>query len=340
MIEILRALCGAMGIPGREAPVMDILEQELSEFDCRRDALGNLIVTVHPTPEGEKMLLLEAHADRIGFMVTDFLEGGFIRVAAAGGVDRAAVMGSEIVVEGINGPVTGIVGAPFPHPAKPHNSAPAAEYTLPEIDALYVDTGLDDPKKHIKIGAQAVAAGHLTRLLGNRVAAPALDNRASCLALIETAMRLRAEPPRAGVTLLFSTREETSGKAVSTAAFSLLPDEAIVVDAAFGNAPDVKPQDGSVPGGGPEIAYSGVLDAELTDRLLETAKSQKMPCQITVLGGDRTGTDADALSVAASGVRTALVSIPVRHMHHAIETTDLDDVRATAGLLAEYARGL
>lgn len=339
MLELLTTLCGAMGIPGREAPVMDIIEKELTDMDCRRDALGNLLVTVHPAAKGEKTLMIEAHADRIGFMVTGFLDDGFVRVTAAGGIDRHTAMGSELIIEGIDGPVTGIVGAPFPHPAKPHNSAQPSDYTMPEIDALYVDTGLAEPKKRIKIGAQAVFAGRAQLLTGDRVAAPALDNRLSCLALIEAAKRIKAEPPQNGVVMLFSTREESAGKTVSAGAFGVMPDAAIVVDTAFGRSPDTKPEDSSVIGEGPEIAYSGVLDAALTDKVIEITKSKKISCQTIVLGRT-TGTDADNLAVTATGIPTAVVSIPIRYMHHPYETADLSDTRATVSLLVACAGGI
>lgn len=338
MFDTLKKLCGVMGIPGREQPVMDVIEEMLDGMDCRRDALGNLVVEVCKAEPGQKTVLLEAHADRIGLMVTGFLEDGFVRMAAAGGIDPHTVMGSEVEIAGIDGPLVGIVGAPFPYPAKPHNSAPPSEYSMPEIDALFVDTGFEDPKKHIKIGAAAVLKGRVTQLLDERVAAPGLDNRASCAALIEVAKRLKVEQPRVGVTVLFATREETSSKGAPAGAFPALPDEAIVVDTGFGQSPDTKEQDSSEIGGGPEIAISGLLDAELTDRIIETAKSKKIPCQTVVLAR-RTGTDADALSVTASGIRTAVVSIPIRFMHHPIETVDMGDIRATVNLLTEYVRG-
>lgn len=339
MQEVLRALTGTMGIPGREKPVMDIIEKELEAFDCRRDALGNLIVTVHAAQQGQKTILLEAHADRIGLMVTGFVDGGFVRVTSAGGIDRHTVMGSELEIEGIEGPVTGIVAAPFPYPAKPHNSAPAADYTIPEVDALYVDTGLADPKKHIRIGAPAVIRQEQNSLLGERVAAPGLDNRICCLALIEAARRLKKEKLRAGVTLLFATREEVRGQGAPSGAFSVLPDEAIVLDTAFGKSPDTKEEDSSELGGGPEIAFAGTLDADFVERIIKVAETEKIPYQ-TIAFGRTTGTDADALSTTASGIPTALVSIPIRFMHHPVETADMSDVRATVDLITAYVRGL
>lgn len=337
--ELIKELCECGGISGREAPMVETLRARLSDFECETDALGNLLVTVKAPDEGGKTVLLEAHTDRVGLVVSGFTDDGFVRVFKTGGTDPYCLMGAQLEILSSDGsPVTGAVGAPFPHPAKPHNSAPATEYKLPEIDAMFVDVGLDDPSAHIKIGAPVCFKSRVQRLLGERVAAPALDDRAGCAALVLAAYEFAKNGGENGVKLLFSTREEIGLQGAKTGAFNIEADYAIAIDAGFALSPDVKPKDACVMGEGPEIDISSALDERVTDALIESARANGIPYQTLVQPSRATGTDADAISVCAAGRRTGLVSIPVRFMHTARETADLRDIENAAKLLAAFAR--
>lgn len=337
--ELVKALCERGGIPGREAPIVDELKSQLGDFKCEADALGNLLVTVKEPEEGAKTLLYEAHIDRVGLVVAGFTDDGFVRVFKSGGIDPYCLMGAQVEIQTIDGGyITGAVGAPFPYPAKPHNSAPASEYKLPEIDAMYVDTGLNDPKTRIKTGAPAYIKARAEKLLGERIAAPALDDRAACAALVLAARELAKTGCKNGVKLLFSTREETGGQGAKAGAFEHEADYTVAVDVGFAISPDVKKKDASRMGEGLEIDISSVLDESLIEALIETAKANGIPHQTLVLPSRATGTDADELTICAAGRRTALISIPVRYMHHARETGDLKDIENTAALLAAFAR--
>lgn len=337
--EILKTLCSCSGVPGRERPVMEAIRGMLGEFKCEYDALGGLHVTVREAKEGEKTLLFEAHADRVGLLVTDYLENGFIRVAKAGGADTAALMGAQILIQTRDGGwTTGIVGAPFPYPAKPHNSAPASEYKMPDVTELYVDTGLNDPRETIARGAECLIVGEPMRLNENRVAMPALDDRAGCAALILAAKALADAPLNVGVQLLFSSREEIGGAGAKVGSFKAMPDFAVAVDTGFAVSPDVSDKDGIKMGDGPEIDYSALLDAALYEKMMETAEKEDIPHGTLVLPSRSTGTDADSITTTACGIRTALLSIPIRFMHHPVEVCDLRDVENTAALLAAFAK--
>ncbi|MEG0751809.1 MAG: M20/M25/M40 family metallo-hydrolase [Oscillospiraceae bacterium] len=336
--ELIKTLCECGGIPGREAPVRDKLKELLSDFKCETDALGNLLVTVCEPRKGGISLLFEAHLDRIGLMVGEVGDDGFVRVVKSGGIDRNCIMGTQIEIAAKDGMITGAVGAPFPYPAKPHNSAPASEYKLPEIDELFVDTGLSDAKSVIKPGMACYIKAEALKLLDGRVSAPGLDDRAGCAALVLAAFEVKEQATDNGVKLLFSSREETGGQGAKTGAFDSRADMAVAVDVGFAISPDVKAKDGVIMGKGPEIDSSSVLDERLTDALISAAKSGGIPYQELVLPARATGTDADDLTVVASGMRTALLSIPVRFMHHPSETADLADIENTAKLLARFAR--
>ncbi len=337
--ELVKTLCECSGIPGRERPVIDAIRGCLTGMPCELDPLGGLHVLVRAPQAGEKTLLLEAHADRVGLVVTDYAENGFVRVAKAGGIDEAALMGSRVRIRARDGEwLPGAIGAPFPYPAKPHNSAPASEYKLPEVPALFVDTGLADPAERIARGAEVLPEGETRRLLGDRVAAPALDNRAGCAALILAARALADKPLNAGVRLLFASREEIGGAGAQAGAFGAAPDYAVVVDTGFAVSPDVPEKDGVKMGGGPEVDFSASLDAGLYEQMLAAAQAHEIPHQPMVLPSRGTGTDADKIATAGRGVRTALLSIPIRFMHHPVETCSLADIENTAVLLAAFAK--
>ncbi|MEG1650232.1 MAG: M20/M25/M40 family metallo-hydrolase [Oscillospiraceae bacterium] len=339
--ELLKLLCEQNGISGRESSIVNAVKSYLSEFESATDALGNLLVTVKKPERGQKTVLLEAHADRIGLVVTSFLENGFVRVAKAGGIDALTLMGSEILIGGKNAEVIpGVIAAPFPYPAKPHNSAPTSEYKMPEISDMFVDTGLENPKKFIEQGAECVMKGTVQKLIGSRVAAPGLDNRAGCTAIILAAKALAEAELNVGVTLLFSSREEIGGMGAMTGGFGAAPDYAIAVDVGFAISPDVTDKDACEMGKGPEIDISALLDESLTNSIIETAKNKNIPHQLFVAPSRGTGTDADEITVVASGIKTALVSIPLRFMHHPVEVVDIADIESTAMLLAEHVKGM
>ena len=337
--ELIEALCGQSGIPSREHPVMDAIRAQFKDFPCAVDPLGGLHVQLRAPQRGEKTLLLEAHADRVGLVVTDYLQGGFVRVAKAGGADEAALMGSRIRIQSRDGSwLTGVIGLPFPYPAKPHNSAPASEYKMPQVGELFVDTGLAEPEKQIARGAQCLLEGDVRRLFGTRVSAPALDNRAGCAALILAAQMLADQPLGVGLRLLFASREEVGGAGAKAGAFYAEPDYAVVVDTGFAISPDVDKKDGVEMGAGPEIDCSPLLDEKMYALMLRCAQEQGIPHQPFVLAGRSTGTDADGVAVTGPGVRTALLSVPVRFMHHPAEVCDLTDIESTAALLAAFAK--
>ena len=136
-----------------------------------------------------------------------------------------------------------------------------------------------------------------------------------------------------GVT--FSVQEETGGSGAQTAAFSAQPDEAIAVDVSFASAPSVSSEKYASLGKGTMIGIAPALDYKISKTLEAIAKRESIPFQYEVMGG-RTGTNCDEIQVSGKGVRTALLSVPLRNMHTACEVCDLEDIESTARLMAEY----
>ncbi len=337
--EIIEKLCGRQGVSGREATVAAALTEILKDYKCEKDSLGNLIATVREADENEKTVVLEAHMDRIGLMVSHITEDGFLHALSVGGTDTHTLMGSEVVINTESGEIPAVVGLPFPYPAKPHNSAKDSEYKIPKSDEMFIDTGLEKPADKVRLGNEITTKGKAIRLLGTRVAAPCLDDRACVASLIYASQLAAKDKLSCGLKLLFSTREEIGGMGAKTGVFSLGADYAVAVDTNSAVSPDVEEKEGTVIGKGVQIDIAPILDSELTERLIETAKKEKIDYQLFV-SGRTTGTDADELATVGAGIRTALLSLPIRFMHHPLEVADIADIEKTAQLLAAFVKGV
>jgi endoglucanase len=137
--------------------------------------------------------------------------------------------------------------------------------------------------------------------------------------------------------LVASTQEETTVVGVTTASYALRPAAAIVIDTCHGDIPDLSKDYSSTPGKGPEISIGPNLHPQIVNKLFELGRENCIPFQKMVESGD-TGTEAWATQVSANGIPTALLSIPIRYMHTAVETVNIEDIKYTARLVAEFAK--
>ena len=172
-------------------------------------------------------------------------------------------------------------------------------------------------------------------LVGTRITGAALDDRIGMAALIRVLDIIREKNPPVKVSVVFSVQEETTEAGGKTTAFGLHPDEAIAVDVSFGTAPGVSEQEAGKLGEGAMICISPSLSQKMSEELIAAANEKGIKYQ-TEICPSQTGTNADVISVAKDGIRTGLVSIPLRNMHTQAEVADLDDVEAVAQVIAQY----
>ena len=184
-------------------------------------------------------------------------------------------------------------------------------------------------------GTRGTFRSELRRLAGSRISGKALDDRAGVAAVLLCLDLLKGKELACDIAAVFAVQEELGCRGAQTAAFSLHPDAAIAVDVSFALTPDADPVKCGRLGKGPMIGFAPGLDNEWTSSLMDVARACELPFQREVMGGD-TGTDADAIASAQTGVRTALLSIPLRYMHTPVETVDLRDVENTGRLMAEW----
>lgn len=332
--ELIFELCSVFGVSGSEEPAIAVAKKYLDNIaETTTDNNGNLYA-VFGNKNAEKTILLDAHIDRIGFMVTDIDENGFVKVDKCGGIDVRTLQDSELVLQN-DSSISGIVCCLPPHlsDGKEDKAAP--------ISKTWVDFGMPygEVAKHIKIGDLLTYKTSPKELLGNRISSSALDDRCGVAALIRCAELLSdASDLKYKIVILLSSQEETYGTGAKTGAYKIDADEAIAVDVSFASQPDITGMYSKIElSKGPMICISPILNKPMSDKLTEIAKELNIPYQLEPISGI-TGTNADHISVSKSGVKTAVVSIPQKYMHTPAEVIDTDDVENTARLIAEYIK--
>ena len=320
-------LCSVQGVSGSEAPVLSVARKYCEPLgETGTDHNGNLYVTLGDS-EADRTIILDAHLDRIGFIVTGIDDKGFVKVDKLGGVDIRTLQDAVLQTEsGIKGTVCCL---------PPHLSDGSEDKATP-IDKTWVDFGMtyDEISKRLHIGDTLTFCAEPRELLGDKITAPALDDRCGIAALIRAAELINTDKYR--VVLLFSVQEETYGTGAKTGAFTLDAEEAIAVDVSFASQPDISGQYAKIElGKGPMICISSVMDRVMSQKLISLAKEQDIPYQLEPIAG-ATGTNGDHIAVSRGGVKTAVVSIPQRYMHTPVEVITLSDVENTARLIAAY----
>ncbi len=333
MQEMLKALCLAAGVSGDEGEALDVAEKLLAPLgEIERTVMHSIICRMPTVDEKLPNVMLTAHIDQIGLMVTSITDKGFLKTAPCGGPDRRCASGARVTVHTGSGKYKGVVIATPPH-LSDGKSVP------PKTDEMTVDVGFcaEKAKELIALGDRITFDGEFTPLLGDRVCAPALDDRSGCAAVIRAAELLR-DCKKANISVALVSQEETGSAGASTAAFILQPDYAFAVDVSMALTPDDSAEKCGEMGKGPMIGISPILDRELSKTMIDVAKKRNIPWQTEIMAG-RTGTDADYIAVSGKGVKTACISIPLRFMHTAGEVVSLEDIENTARLIAETVGG-
>lgn len=332
MIELIKKLTAASGVSGNENEAAQVAKKLLEPYGrVEQDTLGNVICRVKQPAEKGEHILLDAHLDQIGFIVTAIDDKGFVKVAPCGGVDRRLVCAAEVTVHGKQD-IYGVVCSTPPHLAKEDDAKKA-----PKFDDIAVDIGFSrqEAEKIVSLGDRITFNGEFGTLLNNQVASPSLDDRSSCAAILHCLELLKGKNLPCGLTVMFSTREEVGGQGAHTAAYTVNPTKSIAIDVSFGYSPDCPKHKCGKLGKGAMIGIAPTMSAELSNALIETAKQCNIPYQLEVMGGD-TGTNADEIVTVRGGIKSAVVSVPLKYMHTPIETADITDIENVGRLLSEY----
>ena len=340
-IELLRELSQAFGVAGFEDEVRGIVQRAVEPYvdEMRVDALGNLIAA--RKGESDAVLMLDAHMDEIGFMVSYIEEDGFLRFTTLGGWDARILPSHAMTIRTETGQtVKGVIGTPPPHILKPEDRKNPYK-----IEDLFVDIGVSSADEvaelGIRIGSPAVIAYPFESLNETFVMGKAFDDRAGCAVLIETLRALEDE--QLGVTLAanFAVCEEVGLRGARTAAYQIEPDLALALEGTVGaDVPGIPgARQPTALGKGPAITVADrslIVPPKLVKFLSRLAEDEGVPYQLKVppFGA----TDAGAIQQARGGALAGVLSVPCRYIHSPFSLMRLDDFENTVKLATAFVR--
>ncbi len=322
MKTLIKTLVEAVGPSGYEGAVRDFIKKEVENFadDIQVDALGSLIVRKGKKSEKGLRIMLSAHMDEIGLIVTHVDDNGFVRFTSIGGVYAHMLAGGR--VRFLDGTL-GVIGQ-----ERNENGGAATA-----IEKMYVDVGANSKEDcPVKVGDMMIFDRPMMDL-GKRLVAKSMDDRISVAILVEVLRTLKDTPHE--IYFVFSSQEEVGMRGATTAAYAIDPDLGIALDVTpTGDTPKGLRMEVKL-GNGPAIKVrdSGMLsDPRIVRWMVDTAEVEKLPYQLEILDGGTT--DAKSIQLTRAGVPAGCISIPCRYVHSPSEMVDYDDVQNAVRLLS------
>lgn len=332
--DFLRSLVNADGVSGYEAGIAELIEDVFLEFcdSVERDKLGNLIALKrgegnNPRPK----IMLAAHMDEIGLIVTKIDKDGFLRFTEVGGFDPRTLLAQEVTVHGRR-KLPGIIGVKPPHIVSPEESKKATP-----MNEMFIDIGLPEKEARelVSVGDTITINRRFTEMQNNSAFAKAFDDRAGVAVLHTTMKQLSNLKHKADIFFVATVQEEITLGGAFVSTYGLIPDIGIAIDVGHGNFPGSAEYETIEMGKGPGISMGANIHPYVYKELIATAEAHKISHQKEIVPG-ASGTDAWAMQIVREGVATAVISIPLRYMHTSVETLVLDDIEETGRLLAHF----
>lgn len=334
--ELLKKLGSISAVTGRENMATEKIAEVFREYcdDVHTDAFYNVIGLKKGCSQNPGSVLVTAHYDEIGLIVTGIEDSGFLRFAAAGGVDPKVIGAMEVTVHGSRD-LFGVIGAKPPHLIPPEDADKEIK-----MGDMRIDIGFDGKKARelVSVGDMVSFRNPAMQLLNNRLAGKSMDNRSGVAALVEILKELQSLKHEDDVYVVATVQEELGLIGAFCATYNLRADLGIVIDVCHGDMPDC-PGDETFPlGRGTAVAVGPMLNRKHTRACIKLAKDENIPYQRDPEAGD-TGTEAAVHAVAGEGIPVILLSIPSKYMHTTVEMVCVDDVIATGRLAARYIAG-
>ncbi len=332
MLERLETICTIDGTSGDEGAVREYIRSNITADEITVDNLGNLIVFKKGKKTPKNKIMLAAHMDEVGFMVTDVTEDGFLRFGAVGGVDPRVVLGRAVRFK--NGTL-GVVGTKATHQLSTDERKKA-----PDFSEMYIDIGVSsrvEAEKRVSRGDTACFDSDFFVFGDGFVKGKAIDDRAGCLILMD----MINSGLEYDMWFAFTVQEEVGTRGAKAASFSVAPDIALVLETT--TACDIAGVGGDKRvcqlGKGCVVSYmdrSTIYDRELYNLAFETAEKLGVSVQTkTVVAG---GNDSGSIHVSRGGVRTCALSVPCRYLHSpscVIKQSDYEATKALAVAMAD-----
>lgn len=332
MFETLKALCELNGTSGREEKVREfILGRIKGKCEYKIDPLGNIIAFKKGKKTASNKVMLTAHMDEVGFIITYITDDGFLRFDSVGGIDEKVIAGRAVAVG--EKEIPGVIGL------KPiHLTDKADEGKVPTISKLYIDIGAsskEEAEQYVSVGDSAYFISAFEKFGDNKIKSKAIDDRFGCAVMLD----MICGETEYDAYFVFLVQEEVGLRGSIAAAYSVDPDYAIVLEATTAaDVAGVKDSDAvCILSKGAVISFmdrSTVYDRKLFKRAFELAEENGVACQVkTAVAG---GNDAGSIHKSRGGVYTITVSLPCRYIHSATSVADerdMDSCRKLAELL-------
>jgi endoglucanase len=339
MNDLLRQLTEAVGVAGGEKEVRLLIRDLIADHvdEWRVDTIGNLLATKRGTGQYDLRVMVDAHMDEVGLLITDIDSGGMLKFTNAGGFDDRALLGKVVQV----GPqkITGVIGARAIHLLKRNEFSKVVK-----MDAMRIDIGAknkDAAGGKVKIGDYAAFVTPYEELEGGRTAiGKAFDNRCGCAALVEL---LRGEPFPFDLVAAFTVQEEVGLRGARVASYAVKPDAALVLECTpaydLPNEKDVSPNVAMGQGVSVYVMDARTIqDPKLVAHLMATADTNDIPYQVRQPGGG--GTNTGAIQRAGAGIPAATLAVPGRYAHTPTMMISLDDYENLVRLADAALRAL
>lgn len=337
MINELRELCLLNGASGDEARVREYIQSHINADEMTVDNLGNLIVFKKGRKTPKNKIMLAAHMDEVGFMITDISEDGFLSFGAVGGINSAVAIGRALRLES---GAYGVIGT-----KALHQQSKEERGEMPSFDEMYLDIGASSKTEAEKLaprGSYAYFDADFFEFGDGYIKGKAIDDRAGCLAMMDM---INGEPEY-DAWYAFTVQEEIGTRGARAAAFTIAPDIAIVLETT--TACDIAGVSGGKKvcelGKGAVVSYmdrSTIYDRALYNLAFEVASANDIPVQTkTLIAG---GNDSGAIHVSRGGVRTCAISVSCRYLHSpscVIKESDYNAVKELAGKMLSAAAEL
>ncbi len=338
-LDLIRNLSEIRGTSGHEDAIREYIKKIIKPLcdEVKTDSMGNLFGVKYGIVK-DKCILLDAHMDEIGFLVRYIDKNGFLRLAPVGGQNIRLLPGLRVIISGEKGEIPGVFGEKAIHILEVKDRT-----KVNPMKKTFIDIGMskEEAEKFVSIGdyaefEQKLQKFHNSTLINGK----SLDDRAGCYVLIRTLQEISKKNEKLSQSIVFGfmTQEEIGLRGATIGAYHINPTTAIALEVTHGiDYPSVdKAELCDIDlGKGPAIAVGPNLHPKISKKLINIAKKNNIPFQINPQNKP-TGTDAKMIQVSRGGIPVGLISIPLRYMHTAIETIDLNDLENAVKLITIY----
>jgi len=322
--DLLYKLISTPSVSGDEITIQKLIMREMKPFvdTFQTHHSGNLI-SIH-NPNSNFKILLSAHIDEIGLMVTNIEDNGLCKVTEVGSPNPYMYVGHQVLIKTKNGLINGVFA----------NNVNSHENKLSFSDLL-LDIGCyskEETQKYISVGDFVFHNSNYYEMQNNTLSGRALDNKLGAYIILEVLKRVKTSP--LGIYATTSVGEETTAHGATFAATNISPQMAIIVDVTHATDHNGRAKEkGYVAlGGGPVLTLGTSINHNLLDLAKEVSKELEMPLQYEI-SPERTYTDTDKIHFLEKGIPSILISIPLRYMHSSVEVCKLDDVEMITDLI-------